>query len=66
MCVRSINIRCNNITQYENLMQQQCFKRACVTLEQHVHSFQQVSHEKLFDIEAEKRLSTRWFKYDRN
>jgi hypothetical protein len=60
MCVtysiRFIKIRCNKITQYENLKKQECFKLACVTQEQKVHSFQQVSREKLFDIETKIKV----------
>jgi hypothetical protein len=41
--------------QHEDLKQQQCFKHACGTQEQHLHSFQQVSHEKSFDMKVETR-----------
>ena len=42
---------------YENLKQKQCLKRACSTQEQHIHSVQQMLHEKLFDKKTETRRS---------
>ena len=47
------NSRCNNITYHEALKQQKCFKHAGRAQEKQVHSFQDVSHEKLFDMKRE-------------